>query len=316
MATIREFGERQLIERLAAIFSSADPRTEIGIGDDAAVLDLSGRLCATVDSIESGVDWLPDMTPRDAIGHRAAAISLSDLAAMGAEPAALLVALEIPADIAVTAILSSAMALQALASRHGASVVGGDVGVGTTERWTVTALGELTGLPMRRCDAKVGDIVWLLGEVGMAEVGLSALRNGLTEACFADCIERHLRPLPQCDSARSLMALRIRLAAIDVSDGLALDAGHVASASGVRLEVQLPRPTWVTADVEAACAHHNIDWRSACASGGDDYALVVCAEPGVSVPGLAIGCVVAGEGASVSVDGIDFDGSSAGWEHR
>ena len=319
--TVGEVGELGLLEALQGVFSRRDPRVLLGIGDDAAILQVQGHLVATVDSIEAGVDWLADLTPRDAVGHRAAAVNLSDLAAMGARPRGLLLALELPADLPVDDVVRSAQALVALADAHGASVVGGDIGIGTTERWTVTALGTVRGPALRRDAARLGDRVWLVGDVGMAALGLAQLAEGPREQAeesgpggLARCVQAHLRPRPMIDAGIALRGTGARIAAIDISDGLAVDARRLAAASGLRLELTLPRPRWLTPELAAVCARRGWDWRKACAEGGDDYALLVCAEPDLEVDGLLVGRVTAGGGVALAIDGEDHS-AAAGFLH-
>lgn len=312
---IHEVGERALIEQLRRVFARVDPRVVLGIGDDAAILSVHAPLCVTTDSIEAGVDWLIDRTPRDAIGHRAAAVNLSDLAAMGAEPLALTLALELPSTTPVADILTSARAMARLASEHNATVVGGDIGVGSTERWTVTAMGTLPAPPLLRSNARPGDTVWLIGEVGMAQIGLLALQEGRKTGVFAPFVQRHLRPEPLCALGVAVARQTPRASAIDLSDGLLTDARKLAAASGVRLELCVARPRWCSDALLADPLFATFDWRSAVAAGGDDYALLVTAESGVGIAGVPVGAVVEGEGVALEIDDAVYAGP-AGWEHR
>lgn len=318
MSTVGHLGEAKLVAALADIFSTAHhPGVTTGIGDDAAIVQSRRPLAWTIDSVVEGVDWLPEHTPPRAIGHRAAAVNLSDLAAMGASPVALLLALELPPDAQVEPLLEAARGLHDLAQRHGAAVVGGDVGFSPgPQRWTVTALGETQDTTLFRNSAKPGDEVWLVGEVGLAALGLHALRKGCTEAFAKPAIEAHLWPHPQVELGKHMARCVGRVACIDVSDGLGLDALRVARASGVALDLHLPRPTWLTDQTERHWQALGADWRQACASGGDDYALLVATHPGSSFESFArkIGMVRAGEPAvTLTVDGVAMD--PGGWLH-
>lgn len=304
MTTVGELGERALVRLIADTFARTDPRVLLGIGDDAAVLRASGDVVASVDSVEAGVDWLIGRTPRDAIGHRAAAVSLSDLAAMGARPLGLLLALELPASTLVADVGVSLGGLKAVADEHDVSVVGGDVGYGSTERWTVTALGEVTGEPLRRDAARPGDRLWLVGDVGRAAIGLAAVRAGRPHGLQA-CVQAHLKPRPLVAQGARIQALRASCAAIDISDGLLLDAERLAAASGVQLAIDLPRPAWLTHEVQCGCDELGVDWRVACGTGGDDYALLVSARADVAVPdAICIGRVLSGVGVTCRIDGV------------
>jgi thiamine-monophosphate kinase len=316
MSTVADLGELRLLAELEAIFGQpSDPRVLRGIGDDCAVVRSDQPLAWTVDSVVAGVDWLPEHTPPEAIGHRAAAVNLSDLAAMGARPLGLLLALELPPEADVGAVLASARGLQALAARHGAAVVGGDLGLSPgPARWTVTALGELGRHRLSRRGARVGDTVWLAGELGLAALGLALLQRGDVPTFGQAAVRAHLWPEPLVELGCALAELD-SYACLDVSDGLGLDAHRLALASGVALELDVPRPAWLTDDWQRFEGQHfegqrferqPFDWRRAVASGGDDYALLAA---GARWPGpgwQAIGRVVAGAAGTVAlrVDGV------------
>ena len=322
MKTVAEWGEVRLIEALRRLFDRPDgPNVLLGNGDDAAVLQCKRPFAWTIDSVVEGVDWLPGATPDKAIGHRAAAVNLSDLAAMGARPVALLLALELPPDTTVTSVLQAAQGLVELADRHGAQVLGGDVGLSPgPQRWTVTAIGECEQAAMTRSAARVGDAVWLAGEVGLAALGLHALRKSPPPPFAQPAIQAFLWPQPRTVEGRSLARGGVQ-ACIDVSDGLGLDAQRLAKASGVALHLDLPRPPWLTDAAEAGWRELGADWRQACASGGDDYALLVTAPPGLDlrdgygIPLQRIGRVLDGPPGHVElrVDGQVV--APGGWLH-
>ena len=327
-----ELGELALIQQLRQLFDRALPHVVVPNGDDAACLRTRGLTVATVDSIVEGVDWLPDATPPDAIGHRAAAVNLSDLAAMGATPTALLLALELPPDAQVADVLAAAAGLAALADRHGVAVVGGDLGFAPgPQRWSVTALGEVEGQPLRRNAARPGDRLWLVGDVGRAALGLELLRAAGSAAAVAPgwaqaCVQRHLYPQPLVAAGRALQAAGGRMAAIDISDGLGLDARRLAAASDVTLDLALPQPAWLGAAALHDCERLQLDWRAACASGGDDYALLVAAPPDTDIAGLLqaagvdaavqrLGHARAGEAGAVHLTVAGRVMAPGGWAH-
>ena len=299
-------GELAIIRQLRAILDAPRADLLVGNGDDAAVWQPDGPVVATVDSVVAGIDWLVDRTPPAAIGHRAAAVNLSDLAAMGAQPQILLLALELPGDQDVDDLLTAARGLRSLADKHGAVVAGGDFGISPgPARWTVTALGTLHGEPMRRDRVQPGDAMWLIGNVGQAALGLAALRLGADQPAL---IAAHLWPQPLVQAGLRLQQLGVR-AALDVSDGLGLDAQRLAQASGVDLHLRLPRPTWLTADLQRWLDAARLDWRLACAQGGDDYALLCAAPQGLDLSalgGLRIGEAVARDGANDSGGAVEL----------
>ena len=293
---VGDVGERAVVAALRRILDVPRADVLVANGDDAAVWLPDGAVAATVDSVVAGVDWLVGRTPPAAIGHRAAAVNLSDLAAMGARPRVLLLALELPADTLLADLLAAVTGLQALAAQHGAAVIGGDLGFspGPT-RWTVTALGTLEGEAMRRDGVQPGDRLWLHGTVGQAALGLAALQAGDAQP---DLIARHLWPEPLVAVGQQLRAAGVR-AAIDISDGLGLDAARLAAASGVDLHLALAQPRWLTPALAGWLAKRDLDWRAAMAAGGDDYALLCAAPPDRDLAPLGavpVGGAVAGTG--------------------
>ena len=199
--TLAELGEFGLINALSA-WLPPSPRTLVGIGDDAAVLAApDGRVVATTDFLLEGMHFRRDWSSATDVGHKAAARSLADLAAMGAEPSALLVALAAPADLPVSWARELARGLAAecaRASRDGASVIGGDTARADSVILAVTGLGDLAGRdPVRRSGAAPGDLVAAAGPLGPAAAGLALLSAGLTQDPL---VAAHLRPAPPYDA--------------------------------------------------------------------------------------------------------------------
>ena len=239
LASVGEFG---LIDALSA-WLPPGPRTLVGIGDDAAVLAApDGRVVATTDFLLEGRHFRRDWSGAADVGHKAAARSLADLAAMGAEPSALLVALAAPADLPVSWARELAQGLAAecaRASRAGASVIGGDTARAGSVILAVTGLGDLAGrAPVLRSGAAPGEQVAVAGPLGHSAAGLALLTAGLARAGSAwdDLVAAQLRPAPPYDAGPEAADLGAT-AMIDVSDGLLADLGHVAAASGVRIDL-------------------------------------------------------------------------------
>ncbi len=313
----------------------------LGIGDDAAVLRApDGRVVATTDMLVEGRHFRRDWSgPRD-VGHKAAARSLADVAAMGAVPAALLVAFAAPPQLPVSWAEEFTAGLAAECARGGAAVAGGDVAQADSITVAVTALGDLQGRPpVTRAGARPGDMVAVAGTLGHSAAGLALLGCGL--AAPAELLAAHRRPQPPYDAGPEA-AGHGATAMIDVSDGLLADLGHVADASGVLIELvagMLPasRSLTVAAELfvtaaagtpcqpgvarteEAASALDGgwpLDWML---TGGEDHALAATFPPGTALPGRwsVIGQVRAPEtGARIGVlvDGKRLSGR-AGWEH-
>ena len=239
-----DLGERALIARIAAALRPPGASVAVGIGDDAAVVEPErGTLTAvTTDTVVDGVHVDRAFTPPGAIGHRALAASLSDLAAMGAVPRHALLSLGLPAAFPVADLDALAEGVAALAARHGAAVVGGNVTRSTGPLFVeVTALGSVKRRRvLLRSAARPGDGLYLSGRVGGAAAGLDLLRSaagrtgatssGGPDAELEACRQRYLRPEPRVRLGRLLGRTRTARACIDLSDGLA-DAVHQLAAA-------------------------------------------------------------------------------------
>jgi thiamine-monophosphate kinase len=321
----------------------------LGIGDDAALLQLpAGRqLVVAMDTLNAGVHFPLDTAPAD-IGWKALAVNLSDLAAMGAQPAWCTLSLSLPSSDA-TWIDGFLDGFLALASRHDVALVGGDTTRGPLSVCvTVHGLVE-PGRALRRDGARVGDDVWVSGTLGDAAGALRLLLPFLREEGRGEgppgggdmpAAEPPLRPLSPRE--RGLVALRPRLdrpvprvelgivlstlahACIDISDGLLADLGHVARASGVAVDVRLDALPASPALRSAFEYDQRIELQ---ATGGDDYELCFTAAPDrracilaladtLRLPLTRIGRVVAGEGVhAAAADGRRWQPSRAGYEH-
>jgi thiamine-monophosphate kinase len=298
---------------LARIFPRLPAATAalVGPGDDAAVLTAAdGRFVVTTDMMIHGPDFrLAWSTPHD-LGWKAAASNLADVAAMGAVPTGLVVALAAPASTPVAFLEEFADGLQdgCAAMSPGCGVVGGDLSVSDVLTIAVTAFGDLEGRPpVLRSGARVGDIVAVSGVLGAAAAGIhllfeSALIDGVPDSEAARTlraqhpeVEAQLAPTPPIGDGR-LAAIAGATAMIDLSDGLGLDARRVASASGVALNLSL----------------HAVSSGTALA-GGEDHSLLATFPADAALPGgfRAIGQVV--EGSGVLVDGVVYD-AAGGWD--
>ncbi|HXT48965.1 MAG TPA: thiamine-phosphate kinase [Gemmatimonadaceae bacterium] len=207
-----------------------------GVGDDAAVLDVPAgqRLVASTDSAVEGVHFRREWLSPNEIGWRAAAAALSDLAAMAAEPLALLVSLSIP-DAWLTEIPDLADGLGNAARAAGARIAGGDLTSARELCIGITVLGTARA-PLLRSGARADDLLYVTGRLGGPLAALRAWQRGAQPA--ADARERFAHPIPRLREARWL-AHHGAHAAIDVSDGLLSDAAHIAAASNVRLAITL-----------------------------------------------------------------------------
>jgi len=310
--TISELGEFGFIEAIAAELPRSD-RTVVGIGDDAAVLTApDSRVVATTDLLVEGRHFRRDWSSAADIGAKAAARNLADVAAMGAVPVALLVGFAAPGDLAVSWARDLVAGLAAECARAGATVVGGDVSGAESVVLAVTALGDLAGRdPVTRAGARPGDVLAYAGVLGESAAGLALLEAGLARP--APLIAAHRRPAPPYRAGPEAAGLGAT-AMIDVSDGLLADAGHLARASGVQVDIDTGRFPGNPAMAAAATAlgrPGTLDW---VLTGGEDHALAATFPAGRELPAYwtVIGQVRKGQG--VLVNGATVTGRT-GWNH-
>ncbi len=309
--TISGAGEFTVIEAVTA--GREQPATTVlGPGDDAAVVTApDGRMVASVDMLVDGVHFRSDWASGEQIGSRAAMASMADIAAMGARPTALLVAVSAPGGTPMATVTGIGDGLHAAAEQAGAGVVGGDLASSSVLAISVTALGDLGGAdPVLRSGARPGDQLALVGRIGWAAAGLAVLTRGFrSPAAVVSAYRVPEPPLAQGPRAAAAGAT----AMIDVSDGLLADLGHICRASGVSIDVRsssLEVPGRLT-EVASALGKNALTWLL---TGGDDHPLVATFPAGSMLPPgwLTIGTVA--DGSGVTVDGSSYDGDP-GWDH-
>jgi len=315
--------EFELIERYFRDCGAARSDVIAGIGDDAALVAVppDTELVVATDTLVAGVHF-PEGSPAASIGHRALAVNLSDLAAMGARAAWALLALTIPrAEEAWLAEFAAGLA--ALARAHGVALVGGDTTRGPLTV-TVQLLGTVPpGAALRRCGGRAGDALFVSGTPGDAAAGLALEERRLAAEplALAYLRERFLRPTPR-------MALGERLrghasACIDVSDGLLGDAGKLAQASQTGVEISFAAVP-VSEPLVRAVGEEQA--RTLALTGGDDYELLFAVHPEKVSAMLAdlpperwgytrIGALRAAPGAEVLREGTVMQFSHSGYQH-
>ena len=286
-------GEFELLARVRERLPAAGRQTVLGSGDDAAVTLPEGATATSVDALIDGVHFRRRWSSLGQVGHKALAVALSDLAAMGAEAGEAYVVLGVPEDLDEDGCLELLDGMAALATRTGTTLAGGDVTRAPVLTLAMTVVGHAPRAEdlVTRAGARPGDALVVSGELGGAAAGLRLLEEGDRSSPL---VKRQLEPEPRLAEG-GMLAKAGATAMIDLSDGLGGDAKHLAKASGVALRIDaaaLPLADGVT-DLELAV------------SGGEDYELLA-AISGDRIPAgpfTAIGEVVAGEGVEIRLPG-------------
>ncbi|MFQ5829105.1 MAG: thiamine-phosphate kinase [Candidatus Methylomirabilia bacterium] len=293
---LSRFGERALIRRIREVVGADAPGVSVGIGDDAAVLAPAKgtSLLATTDLLLENVHFRRRYADPHDIGWKAMAVNLSDIAAMGGTPRYALVALACPAETETEAIEAFYKGMQAAAAPDGVAIVGGDTCASPAGLLvSVTLLGELARTPCLRSGARPGDLIAVTGSLGRSAAGLALLEATEGESGHPmvshdvqhEVIRAHLLPVARVAEGRWLGGRSAIHAMIDLSDGLATDLGHITSEYGVGARVYLDRLP-ITPAVRSVAAALRVDPIPLAISGGEDYELLLTADP-TAFPGLA-----------------------------
>jgi thiamine-monophosphate kinase len=326
--------ELALIEAIGEILAHDSDRVVRHIGDDAAVVRARPFAATSVDTMVDGIHFRcrtpnPTATLAD-VGHRALAGALSDVGAMGADPGEAYLSLVLPPGLEQDDVLELFRSADALARDCGVAIAGGDLSRGPVLVVAVTVVGwadraeQLVG----RDGARPGDLVGVTGTLGGSGAGLALLDRRVDPAVVdsaraAALRAAHLRPRPRIAEGRALAAAGVS-ALVDVSDGLATDAGHLARASGVELRLELARLP-VADGVAPVAAALGQPAATFAATAGEDYELCFCAPPSaraaveaaVEVSWIGTAAAVGADGPRVSLLGSGEDPSSPlhGYEH-
>ncbi|MCH1883772.1 thiamine-phosphate kinase [Agrococcus sp. ARC_14] len=332
--TLHEAGELEALRRFLPLLPAGDV-TEVGPGDDAAVVRAAdGRFVVTTDTMLEGADFRLGWSSWHDLGWKAVATNLIDVAAMGARPTSLVVALAVAPSTRVSALEDFARGLaDAIAAMApGCGVVGGDLGTARHATIAVTAFGDLEGRPpVLRSGARAGDAVWCVGGLGLAATGLRLLFaqaqdeaaepvRAATERLRAGdhgrAVAAQLAPVSPV-AAGTLLADLGATAMLDVSDGLALDGARVARASGVR--IAFDRAAVETAAQDAMALGASLE---AALHGGEDHALLCALPAGITPPAELAGhpvhrlgtveSLAEGEPPHVTLDGAPLE--PRGWD--
>jgi thiamine-monophosphate kinase len=323
---LSRLGEFALIDRIRRATPSG-PGVLLGIGDDAAwVESRSGSILITSDLLIQDVHFKLQWTSLFALGYKALAVNLSDIAAMGGKPAYLILALGIPPHFKCTQVSEFYRGINSLCSKSGVVLVGGDTNIAKSFIISVCVIGHAVYRPVRRSGAQIGNDIYVTGTLGDSSLGLKLLKSRrlrLNRGFAAYLVSRHRQPTPRVVVGETVARRRLATAMIDISDGLLQDLGHICQASGLGAEIwrdKLPMSPAYRAMTGKDGASHALN-------GGEDYELLFCARRRdrtrlrdlsrrVKVPITRIGrCLAAKEvirvidssGKTVSVPGKGYD---------
>lgn len=305
---LRQVGENRMVSRFRDLAGAAlTASVVVGPGDDAAALRTRGDrlLLLTCDMLVEGVHFRREWASGEDIGWKAMAVNLSDIAAMGGEPAAAVASIAMPGDLPAQLASEIAQGLIAAASAYGAALAGGDL-VGSPGPVVVDV--ALTGWVeegsmLRRHGARPGDAICVTGLLGASAAGLICLREGLTDdSCpeLARLLQAHRRPTPRLREAQAIARARLATAMMDLSDGLADDLPRLCAESGVGARIACERLPVDSASASLA-GRIGTDALEMGLTGGEDYELLFTCPP-AAVSDLA-GAVSAATGTAVTVIG-------------
>jgi thiamine-monophosphate kinase len=331
VAGLSELGEFGFIERIAQLAGAPPANVITGIGDDCAIIEIGRpeKLLATADAVVEGrhfdLDW---MTPYE-VGQRAAAGALSDIAAMGGTPFASLCSAAVPTSLPLEVAEDVMRGLANALRKYGAPLIGGDTVAASDALVLNLCILGWARTPWRRSGARVGDTLALTGPLGEAAAALALALDdpaSIRLPRHSVLLERLVSPVPRLQEAAVLARSPAVHAAVDISDGLYLDAGHVASRSHVRLVLDLGRIPVSEAAQQATRRGSRAPWWPA--TSGEEYELLLAIAPGMigtlthnlREAGLGalieIGQVVPGSGVViVHPDGSEVEMDGGGWDH-
>jgi len=321
---VSDFGERALVELARRTFKSG-PRIKVGIGDDAAAIDIDGRyLIVTTDMLVAGTHF-PHGTTAEQMGIKAVIVNLSDIAAMGAEPLALIFSVGLPRELDVDFVRRMIRSMDVTARRYGAYVVGGDL----DETDDITIAGAAFGLApkgqlLTRSGAKPGDIIAVTGQLGAASAGLKILLEQLPSKGYEKLIKAQLEPIARVREGM-LLAKNGARAAIDLTDGLAANLWQVSRMSKAKLIIDRDKVP-IHPLVNKLSERHGFDVEEFAFFSGEDFEMLFTlrrdiwekvrhALKRIGTDSTAIGYVSNGRGVYIQKQGALEKLPDRGYEH-
>jgi thiamine-monophosphate kinase len=311
--TVAELGENESLKRTVSRLNSSDYAV-VGSGDDSAVINSAdGRFVVTTDTMIEGHDFRLDWSTGFDLGWKAVATNVSDVAAMGARPTSLVVAIAVPGSTPITFLEDFADGLKAACEQlaPGCGVVGGDLAAADQVFISVTAHGDLEGRePILRSGARPGDVLAVAGTLGRAAAGLSLLFSADADAinAYDALVDIQKRPEPPISAGVGLDATSM----LDLSDGLARDAARIAKASGVKLVINSRDLQGFEAMLDDVAMRLGVQARDWVLGGGEDHSLLATFAPDVEIPRAFKPIGFVAEGSGVFLDSEPL--AEAGWD--
>jgi thiamine-monophosphate kinase len=311
--TVAELGENESLRRTVSRLNGSDFAI-VGSGDDSAVIKAAdGRFVVTTDTMIEGHDFRLDWSNGFDLGWKAVATNVSDVAAMGARPTSLVVAIAVPGSTRISFLEDFADGLMAACEKlaPGCGVVGGDLAASDQVFISVTAHGDLEGRePILRSGAKPGDVLAVAGTLGRAAAGLALLFTGDVGAinAYDALVDVQKRPEPPISAGIGLNATSM----LDLSDGLARDAARISKASGVKLVINSKDLQGFEAMLDDVAMRLGVSSRDWVLGGGEDHSLLATFAPGVEIPREFKPIGLVAEGSGVYLDSQLLEES--GWD--
>ena len=329
---VSELGEFGLIDKVASLIYQGQQQAEVpsikplvGIGDDAAAFKVKGGIqLATSDCFVEGVHFTRDIAPWHAVGYRALAAALSDIAAMGGKPLYALTSLALPEDTEVDSVVELYKGMVEVAGKYGVTLAGGDMSQAPVVILDIAAIGQASANKvLTRGAAKPGHKIAVTGWLGGSAAGLKMLKEGLDFDAETEISLKKAFLYPQPRLAEGQLLVKYgAAAAIDISDGLLADLGHILKASQVSARLEAARIP-VHPAVKAAFPELATELAL---GGGEDYELLFTAsetainkiKAQAAIPVTVIGEITEGKAGDISL--VDASGNplispEAGWEH-